>query len=297
MPDAHQAKLIREATALFLRLRDDPDNADLREERDLFLARGDAEREAYAKMLKAWQVTETGKPSGPSALMIIAALSALIAGGYCAYDPVRVAMMSDVSTRYSTLEASLASGETVMLDAGSALADETDGQTRSSTLLKGTAFFDVETGERPFVVTAGEARVRATGTAFEAGHWTGGGRVTVTEGAVEVTFEEDIWQLQAGNELTWSEQTGVQLRTVDVDSSVGWRTDLLVADALTFADIAKVLERRLPGEIVITSAALRTRSIVGTFDLSDPNGTLALLADLTGAKIISIPSVVTVIRP
>lgn len=297
MPDKIQSKLISEATSIFLRLRDDPENAELQAERDRFLAQGDAARQAYAKMLHAWQITDVGKRPGPSAVVAALAISLALAGAYWAYEPLRVALLSDVSTRHTTLTAVLGSGDGVILDAGTALVDQTDEGVRAVNVLRGAAYFDVESEPRAFVVTVGEARIEVTGTTFEAGHREEGGVVTVTEGSVDVALGQQSWALSVGDQLTWSDAGDGRVARVDVDTSVGWRSDVLVADTMTLAEIADTLERRMPGEIVIASASLRERAIVGTFDLSDPHGTLRLLADLTGASVTVIPSVVTILRP
>ena len=297
MPDTQQTKLIRQATDIFLRLRDDPDNPTLQQERDDFLARGEAERAAYAKMLQVWKVTDPGKKPGPSTLSTILVAGLLIAGGYAAYDPLRILVLADISTRYATITAQLASGDQVVLDATSAIVDETDGATRSVSLLQGAAFFDVETDARPFVVTAGDLRVEVTGTAFEVGTFDDGGVVSVTEGSVEVSINGQSWQIGAGEQINWDDETGVRLDAIDIANAAAWREDTLVADGMTLRQIAAVLGRRLPGDILITSERLAQTSIVGTFDLSNPASSLDLLTELTGASATRVPYVVTIIRP
>lgn len=297
MPDIEETKLIRQATDIFLRLRDDPDNPTLQQERDDFLARGEAERAAYAKMLQVWKVTDPGKKPGPSTLSAVLVAGLLAASGYAAYDPLRILLLADVSTGYQTITTQLASGDQVVLDATSAIADDTDSATRSVVLLRGAAFFDVEVSDVPFVVQAGDLRVEVTGTAFEVGYFDDGGVVSVTEGSVEVSIGGQSWQLEVGEQLIWDSETEAQLKAIDTANAASWREDTLVSEDMTFAQIAAVLDRRLPGGILITHERLAQTPIVGTFDLANPSSSLDLLTELTGSSTTQVPFVVTVIRP
>lgn len=297
MPDAQETKLIREATDIFLRLRDNPENLALQQERNNFLARGEAERSAYQKMLQAWRVTKPTKKPGNSTLpsLIIAALT--IASGYYAFEPVSVALFSDLSTGLQTTRAKLASGDQVVLDATSALIDDTESADRKVTLLRGAAYFDVVDNGQPFVVTAGTLRVEVTGTSFEVSRLDQGGIVTVTDGSVDVTIGDQTVALAVGNQLSWSADTGSQIKDVELASAVAWREDMLVSDGMTFGQIAAILERRLPGGILISNSTLASMPIVGTFDLADPTASLDLLTKLTGSKATTLPYVVTIIQP
>lgn len=304
MPDPHESDLIREATAIFLRLRDDPDNPALRVERDSFLARGEAERTAYAKMLRAWEATgpeRLGKKPGSGTLSMALIALGLAAGGALAFEPLRVALLADIVTRHDTATRQLASGDRITLDASSAVINETGPNVgedaRMVTLMRGAAFFEVESGGRPFTVTAGEVRVEVVGTNFEVGRFEDGGIVTVTEGAVDVALDDRSYRLSAGERLIWSDDAGPQVTDVAVEDGASWRTGVLVADGLTLAQIADVLDRRLPGEVVVVGRALAGTSVVGTFDLADPSSAVALLAELTGARVTSIPYVMTIVSP
>ncbi|WP_299851409.1 FecR domain-containing protein [uncultured Roseovarius sp.] len=76
-------------------------------------------------------------------------------------------MLVDLYTRFEPMQAALVSGGRLHLDAGSAITDNTDSDTRAVTLLQGAAFFDVAKNPRPFEVMVGDLRVRVRGTAFE----------------------------------------------------------------------------------------------------------------------------------
>ena len=297
MPDPHEAKLIREATSILLRLRDAPDDEALQRERDDFLQRGQAEKDAYTKLLHAWQATDPGDEPGLGKATGILAAACLAIMLYWSFEPVRIFLLADISSDLEPSHTQLDSGDRVTLDASSALIDNTAENTRKVTLLRGAAFFDVAPGERPFAVSVGDIRVEVLGTSFEAGYLDDEAIVTVAEGSVRVFHDDRSWQLGPGDRLLWSETGGAVLTNVDSREAASWRRGLLIANGMSLAQIADILDRRLPGNILIAGDALGQTPIVGTFDLSDPLWSLRTLAELEGARVFSIPSVVTIVRP
>lgn len=297
MPDPHQSQLIREATFIFLRLRDNPDDPNLLKERDLFLARGEAEKLAYKQMLGAWQATktETKKP-GSKTLSVLAALAVLAGGTYAAFEPMRVMFQADITSTLEPSSWSLASGDRITLDASSAVIDDTSEELRHVTLLRGAAFFDVARDQRAFIVQSRAVEVTVLGTSFEVGETGDGVIVTVATGSVQVDVDGETWQLEPGQQLIWSDTRGARFDTVDIANAASWRQDTLASEGITVAELADTLDRRMSGRILIMDARLRKRTIAGSFDLSDPAGSLELIAELTGAELTSVPFFGTLVR-
>ena len=129
----------------------------------------------------------------------------------------------------------------VTLNAGSILAH--DGGRRVS--LEGEAFFRVEKGEEPFVVTVGEVTVTVLGTAFNVEVFPGQSRlkVTVFEGKVEV--ENNGWRLvtRAGEELFLDPASGERAlsRADTTGGCPAWCVSLPVSK---FSDILSMIARR-----------------------------------------------------
>lgn len=160
-----QEALIREAAKLVIRLNEDPVNAQALKDRDVFLARGEAEREAFAKTVRTVKIGARRSPPNTS---VIAAFMLLAASAfYFGYEPLRVAMLADWRTKSSTAEIRLSSGDVAHLDASSAIIDKTDGAVRRVGVLHGGGFFDVDISVQPFEVDAGPLTAAALGTAFE----------------------------------------------------------------------------------------------------------------------------------
>ena len=81
-------------------------------------------------------------------------------------------------------------GSIVAINTASAIDVRLDKADRQVRLDRGEAWFQVpKDKDRPFVVAAGRARVRAVGTAFSVRRSDGGAHVLVTEGEVEVWSE------------------------------------------------------------------------------------------------------------
>ncbi|MEM9140612.1 MAG: FecR domain-containing protein [Pseudomonadota bacterium] len=292
MGEQSNEEILERAVQLFLRLRDAPDDQDLIKQRDMFLASGAAERAAFAKAENAWRATRPKRRSaGLRSFLLLAMLGAAT---YAFYGDVRVLLLADLRTASLTESASLASGDDVTLDARSALIDNTDGPIRAVTLLDGAAFFDVERDEHRFIVSAGALDIEVIGTAFETALIDGGVIVTVASGVVEVRSNADTWQLQPGDRLTWTGD-GANVDSVDQRAVASWREGQLVVQGMTFRQVADIIDRRLPGPVVILDEDLARSRVVGTFDLGDPELALRSLAAIRGAEVTSVTPLATFI--
>lgn len=293
MSGQDEKQLVREATRIFLRLRNAPEDPDILTERDRFLARGEEERRTYQEIVRAWQATGQKPPSKTPVVLI--ALMLLSGSLFFAQKPLRVALLADFSTDRASQQVSLSSGDRVDLDAATAIIDETDGDLRHVTLMQGAAFFDVEPSETPFVVEIDEVLVRVLGTSFETAYLDDSVLISVNEGVVEVVLDTQTWTLEAGEQLRLSGEAQ-NLEDVDPVEVALWRRDRLVADGLTFADVADIIHRRLPGDVFIYDQTLAEARISGGVDLSDPKSALRALAAAEGARLVSTP-IATLIFP
>ncbi|MEM6904265.1 MAG: FecR domain-containing protein [Pseudomonadota bacterium] len=293
MNDAEQERLLDEAATIFLQLRQNPDEIALIGERDAFLARGQAERRAYRTIVKAWSGAAPKRRS--SKLASIALLAAGL-GLAAVFGPsLHTAWRADFATGTEPDRVVLASGDGAELDADTALIDATDGSSRVVELLEGAAFFSVETDRRPFAVTIGPVTAEALGTAFETAHIDGEIMVAVAEGVVAVRNQAQSWQIEAGERLLWSEGEGARIEEVSAQSIASWRTDRLLALGMTFAEVADVIDRRLPGRVVILEPSLGASRVTGGFDLRDPASALRALAASRDAEVIAAPPLGAVI--
>ena len=124
----------------------------------------------------------------------IAALS-LAGGRFWLYADYRAqhGTFSYQTTAGERREFKLAEGSHVTLDADSALDVQLTPERRTLQLKRGEAYFNVaKNARRPFTVRAGNAEVRAVGTAFNVRMSDDRTVVAVTEGKVEVTSDADL---------------------------------------------------------------------------------------------------------
>lgn len=287
MPNQDRKDLIEEAADIFVRLRENPEDPSILAERRAFLDRGDKEREVYANVIKAW--AGTGRKPGPNKPLVMALIAVLTTSAYFGIEPLRILLFADFTTRYETLRVALASDDIVVMDAETALTDNTDGTSRQVRLLEGAALFDVTNDGRAFSVSAGDITIDVLGTIFEVTETGDLMTVSVSEGQVQVSAESMQWTLQAGERLTWSKGGGGDVDAVNTTDIALWRQDRFVADGLTFAQVADVIDRRLPGTVIIGSGNLANSRVAGTFDLDNPELALEALAATRGASIISAP--------
>lgn len=286
MSQSDDKHLLEIAVRLFLQLEDAPDNAEFIAERDAFLAKGQAERDAYQKAVAGWKAT--GIKPRKNILGIAVLVAALGAGALYVAEPLRIAWMADISTRFETAQDNLKSGDVVFLDAATAITDATDpdAEVRSVTLLQGGAFFDVTQDERLFRVNLGEITVEVIGTAFETSLLDDRTSVDVAEGIVRVIGPTQSWQLEAGERLEWSQSTGGRVTDITPTLVATWRQDQLVAENMRVSDIASILDRRIAGDVMIIGSDLANKTVSGNFDLSDPIGALQVLAATQNARLV-----------
>ncbi|MEM6891493.1 MAG: FecR domain-containing protein [Pseudomonadota bacterium] len=290
MSDNPRKELMKEAAAIFLQLRDNPDDPELQAMRDAFIARGPDEAVVYDHLLKTWKAS--GVAHAPKTLKsVILFLCGLLGTGALAYDPVRIAIVADFSTSVVPEQSTLISGDVAYLDADSALIDETEGYSRDVKLLEGAAFFSVESNARPFTVEVGELSVSVVGTEFETAFVNDSIFVSVAEGQVSVRHESQTWELTAGNKFSWSEELGAILEVRDSVTMASWRTDRLTLDGLTMGQATAIIERRLNGPVVFTNAALRDTVVAGNVDLSQPLLALRILAETVGGRVYHAPGI------
>lgn len=297
IPGPKRERLVSEAADIFLRLREDPQNAEYLAERDAFVNRGSDEREVYEKMARAWSAAQQRKPPNRASSLAVLAFGLALAGGlYFGIPELRILYLADFSTAREPAALTLASGDALTLDADTSIVDETEIGDRDVQLLEGAAYFVPSHGGRPFTVQAGPVAVRTLGTEFEVAKLEEQTIVAVFEGSVEVSVRGQSWVLKPGGQLIWSDTAGAVVQDIAPASIATWRDDRLVSDGMTFTQIAAVIDRRLPGRVVVMDDALARSNVTGSFDLSEPETALDILVGAQGAYLISARPMMTLIR-
>ena len=179
----------------------------------------------------------------------------------------------------------LSDGSSVTLNTNSVLRVSYSTGQRDVDLVSGEALFDVaKDRERPFVVRAGDTRVRAVGTSFSVRLDSAGAvRVLVSEGVVEVLRGGRSRPVRAAANVlatvtpapSDSGALTVATQTVaphDLARGLAWRDGMLSFDGETLADAAAEFDRYSATRVVIDDSDLAQQTVTGLFSASDPRG-------------------------
>lgn len=217
--------------------------------------------------------------------LVAGAVALMLVGGVWTWrsaQPVQYA--TDVGER-RTVE--LADGSRVMLDTGSRIRVRFSGDRRAVELTSGQAMFEVAASpERPFVVTAGQTQVTATGTRFDVRLDGVGARVVLVEGRVAVKHEDGearAWTLAPGQQVRTSAVTPI-IATVDVQTAMSWTTGRLMFDRTPVVVAVAEVNRYTDKPIEIRDPAVAEAVVSGVFDAGDVDGFVAALEDLYGLQ-------------
>lgn len=184
----------------------------------------------------------------------------------------------------------LADASNVALDTDSEIAVRMDKGTRNIVLRRGRAFFKVSKDpNRPFIVAAGDKRVRAVGTEFEVRLESGRVTVTVVEGVVEVTERPAARmarpghsaEVDAGTRLVAMNDTDWALQRVDAVEATRWLSGRLSFMGEPLGEAVREMNRYATQKIVFRDGQVPPERVVGVFRAGD-TAALAQAIELNG---------------
>ncbi|MDT8759392.1 FecR domain-containing protein [Sphingomonas psychrotolerans] len=174
----------------------------------------------------------------------------------------------------------LADASTVSIDTDSEIAVRMDAKARNVMLRRGRAYFKVTKDKhRPFIVSAGDKRIRAVGTAFEVRIDKGEVIVTVVEGTVEVTERNprrasaNAARISAGTQLVTLPENDWAIRQVDAAQSTTWLSGRLSFVDEPLARAVDEMNRYSRQKLAFRDGRAPDERILGVFRAGD---TLAL---------------------
>lgn len=161
---------------------------------------------------------------------------------------------------------------------------------RQVSIQQGEAWFQVAHDRaRPFIVEAGDVRVKAVGTAFSVRRTSNGADVQVTEGVVEVWSvgdEANVRRVSAGARTFVSDTTGpapAAEASVAIDRSLSWRNGQLVFDGDTLGQAAAEFNRYNTVQVEVADPALAQEKMIGRFRTNEPDAFARAAAQILGA--------------
>ena len=217
-------------------------------------------------------------------LLAAAAAVALVIGGagFAAWR----AMPATYQTRPGEIRRiALSDGTRIDLNGASRLEVRMAHDARRVQLADAEAAFDVTHDPgRPFLITAGDERIRVVGTAFDVSHHGGRLIVTVRRGVVEVSRPGasgeagQVVRVPAGYQLERRDgQPDADAVAVDPEEAVAWRERRLIYHGQPLRDVAADLARAFPTPVTVSPTVADLR-FSGVLVLDDENAVVARLS-------------------
>jgi transmembrane sensor len=196
----------------------------------------------------------------------------------------------------------LMDGSTVELNARSTIQVHLTDRQRDVTLLQGQALFRVaKDKQRPFVVRAGDAQVRAVGTEFDVYRKQMATVVTVVEGRVE-TYDESnspgtaAIVLSAGEQLTVLPHTVTKPTHTDTSVATAWVQKRLIFEETPLSEVAEEFNRYNRRPLTINDGDLENLRISGVYSSTDPASLINFLRSQNSIQVIETEKQVRVLR-
>jgi transmembrane sensor len=173
---------------------------------------------------------------------------------------------------------------------------------RNVTLLDGQAFFRVaKDQQRPFIVRAGDAQVRAVGTEFDVYKKQSATVVTVVEGRVETFDASDSpgstgVVLSAGEQLTVLPHTVTKPTRTDTAVATAWVQKRLIFEETPLSDVAEEFNRYNRRPLTVDDHELKTLRISGVYSSTDPASLINFLRSQKSIQVIETEQQVRVLR-
>jgi transmembrane sensor len=181
----------------------------------------------------------------------------------------------------------VADGSHVTLNTNSAIRVALSNTERHVQLDQGEAYFEVARDPaRPFVVSAGNKRVVAVGTAFSVRRLGNDVRVSVTEGKVRIEEQplltgtpQSMSLLAAGNVANTEHGSILVQREspAEVEESLSWRSGYLTFREITLSDAVAEFNRYNSRRIVIEDSAVGDIRLSGRFRTTENDAFVRLL--------------------
>lgn len=291
-----------EALTFCIALRETPGDAALRRAWQDWLARGPAQRAAWARAervsaLMGEAVRGTGAARRPArtgrrALLAGGGLAAAAAVAGLAAPGLWRGWNADYRTGAGELrQLTLEDGTRVELDTATALSVAYTPGRRKLWLHSGQAFFAVaHDSSRPFTVQAEPVAVSVLGTRFNLRRTGERVELAVEQGEVSAALppgrEAPAAELLLGAGESLSAdlaQQALRRGRLDPGQALAWRSRRLVADARPVAELLEEIGRYYPGLVWLADSRLGERRVTGLYDLTDvPQAVRRVVAPLGG---------------
>jgi len=200
------------------------------------------------------------------------------------YTGFRVASTKTMKSPSASLASfNLPDGSRVSLNAGSKISFKKGfGDSHRNLTLKGEGYFEVQKSQTPFIIDAGDGRIRVTGTKFNISAYEPDQelRVTVTEGSVKFYNSRQLEiqaVLNAGETGLFNTATNSITKDTIVNvNDFAWRTGIIEFNNTPLGEVTDVLQNTYHIPIVIDTAVMRC-TITVRFEKQEADSVLNVL--------------------
>jgi len=180
-------------------------------------------------------------------------------------------------------------GSRIILNTQSALAVDFTGKQRRVRLLKGEAWFDVESDSpRLFVVETENGTVEVTGTRFNVRLGDSDVLVSLDEGRVQLTTaslaQNHAIALEPGEQARVTSTGITNPETFDRTAVTAWQRGQFVFYNEPLSEVVKTLNRYRSGKILITDGQLNNLKVSGVFSTENPDKALEVITNTLPVK-------------
>lgn len=292
-----------EALDWFVRLRDRPDDPDLRATVEDWRSADSRNDREYADLQAMWASDDfvaalreapVEVPLRRRRLLAFSVAAGLLIAAVAAWQvpDLLLRLRSDYWTNTGErLEVALPDGSTMTLNTGSAVdIDFADGK-RQVAMLKGEAYFDVKRDPaHPFRVEGRFGEVEVKGTSFAVRLDTANDTVVLDEGHVSLRDLDGIEQAElAPGQLATIARDAPPVLSDAAAGLTSWRNGRLSVSERPLSEVVEELRRYYPGTIVLLDGDAAKTLVSGSFRLDDVDAALRSLAASTGLHVTGLP--------
>jgi transmembrane sensor len=187
-------------------------------------------------------------------------------------------------------QARLPDGSTLWLDSGAAVDFRNDARARVLEVSAGRVHVAIANDAgRPFQVRAMNAVIRDIGTAFTVDTHDARLQVSVSDGRVEVDFNDTVTPLASGESAQFVAGTTASVHGFDSHAEGAWRAGRIVLDHTSLEDTLRIVERYRRGFVILLDDDIGAMPMSGSLSVQDLDGGLDALAAGSGLQLRRLP--------
>lgn len=150
---------------------------------------------------------------------------------------------------------------------------------------------------RPFIVEAGPARIRVTGTRFDVDYDGSDVVLAVTEGQVQASdAASQPLAVGAHQQVHWRADRIQQVQPLDARHQLAWQRGKLVFRAQPLSEVFAALEHSQRQRVIFLDDSVRELKVTGVFAHDDPQAVLRAIESNLPVRLVRLPGLLLVSR-